>query len=132
MVEGEKKFVNVGSLKTGNFVLIDGEVCQIKNIEKSKPGKHGSAKARVTAMNIFTGSKKTLLKSTGNEALVPIILKASAQVVAISGDTLQIMDTESYEQFTCPKPTDITGLVAGAEVEYQRWGDQAKIVRKKS
>jgi translation initiation factor 5A len=132
MVEGEKKFVNVGSLKTGNFVLIDGDVCQIKNIEKSKPGKHGSAKARVTAMNIFTGSKKTLLKSTGTEALVPIILKASAQVVAISGDTLQIMDTESYEQFTVPKPTDVTGLEAGVEVEYQRWGDQAKIVRKKS
>ena len=131
MVQGEKKFVNVGALKPGNFVLIDDNVCQIKAIEKSKPGKHGSAKARVTAFDIFSGNKKTLLKTTGSEALVPIILKGAAQVVAVVGDTIQIMDVETYEQFSCPKPDGISGLEAGTEIEYARWGSQAKISRKK-
>lgn len=39
----------LGSLKPGNLVIIDGEPCKVVSIEKSKPGKHGSAKARVVA-----------------------------------------------------------------------------------
>ncbi|MDD5148574.1 MAG: translation initiation factor IF-5A, partial [Candidatus ainarchaeum sp.] len=95
--EGEKRFDSVGALRPGNYVLIDGAVCQIKGIEKSKPGKHGAAKARITAFDVFTGSKKTLLKPTSADAEIPIIVKGTAQVVAIMGDSLQIMDLASYE-----------------------------------
>ncbi|MCK4280455.1 MAG: translation initiation factor IF-5A, partial [Candidatus Thorarchaeota archaeon] len=35
----------VKSLKPGGYFLIDGEPCRVISIEKSKPGKHGSAKA---------------------------------------------------------------------------------------
>ena len=92
----EKKFVNVGSLKIGGYVLIDEAVCQIKSVEKSKPGKHGAAKARITAMGIFSGQKKNLLKQVSADAEVPIIKKGTAQVVAVIGDNLQLMDTETY------------------------------------
>lgn len=129
--EGEKKFAGIGSLKPGHYVLIDGSVCQIKGVEKSKPGKHGSAKARITAFDIFTGQKKTLLKSTGMEAEVPIVKRSSAQVVAVMGDNLQIMDMETYEMLNVKKPADIQGLVSGAEVEYLRYADKAKILHKR-
>ncbi len=131
MAEGEKKFASVGSLKPGSFVLIEGEVCQVKSTEKSKPGKHGSAKARIVAFNIFTGAKKGLLKPTSAEAEVPIITRSAAQVVAIMGDIVQIMDLQSYETFDVKKPEGISGLQSGTEVEYLRWGDQIKILRKK-
>ena len=131
MAEGEKKFTNVGSLKEGSFVIIDENVCQVRAVEKSKPGKHGSAKARVTAFDIFTGHKKTLLKPTEAEALVPIIIRGTGQVVAVMGDTIQVMDIQSYETFNMQKPADIPGLASGTEVEYIKWGSMAKITRKK-
>jgi len=131
MAEEEKKFDKVGHLKEGHYVLIDGEVCQIRGIEKSKPGKHGSAKARITAFNIFTGQKKNLLKPTEADAEVPIIKKGNAQVVAVMGDNVQIMDVENYETFNVKKPAEISGLESGIEVEYHKYGDNVKIVRKK-
>ena len=127
----EKKFVSVGSLKVGGYVLIDGSVCQIKSIEKSKPGKHGSAKARIVAIDVFTGQKKNLLKPTSADAEVPVIQKGTAQVVAVMGETIQIMDVQTYETKDIPSPKEITGLKSGDEVEFMRYGDHFKILRKK-
>src|SRR3989344_1978975 len=131
MADGDKKFTNAGSLKPGSYVLIEGEVCQVKNVEKSKPGKHGAAKVRVTAMGIFKDTKKTLLKPTDADAEVPIILKGDAQVVAVMGDKVQIMDLQDYQTFEIEKPKDISGLSGGVELEYIKWGDNIKAVRKK-
>ena len=130
VADGEKKFVSVGSLKIGGYVLIDGEPCQIKTTEKSKPGKHGSAKARITATNIFTGQKRNLLKATSAEAEVPIIIKASGQVVAVMGNQVQIMNVENYEQYLSEKPKEFA-VKGGDEVEYHQWGGQIRIVRKR-
>ena len=131
MAEAEKKFSNAGSLKEGSYVLIDGFPCQVKSVEKSKPGKHGAAKVRVTAMGIFDTQKRNLMKPTDADIEVPIIEKRSGQVVAVMGEQLQIMDMEDYVTFDIPKPKDIQGLQGGAEVEYQRYGNMIKVVRKK-
>jgi len=130
----EKKFEQAGSLKPGHLVLIDGEVCQVKSTEKSKPGKHGAAKVRVTAFNIFTGQKRGLLKGTDNEVEIPIVPKADAQVVATIGELIQIMDTTTYETLDAPKPdaeAQIPNLKSGDQIEYQRYGTSVKIVRKR-
>ena len=131
MAEAEKKFSNAGSLKEGSYVLIDEFPCQVKSVEKSKPGKHGASKVRVTAMGIFDTQKRNLMKPTDADIEVPIIEKRSGQVVAVMGEQVQIMDMEDYVTFDIPKPKDIQGLQGGAEVEYQRYGGMIKIVRKK-
>ena len=131
MAEAEKKFSNAGSLKEGSYVLIDGFPSQVKSVEKSKPGKHGAAKVRVTATGIFDTQKRNLMKPTDANVEIPIIEKRSGQVVAVMGELLQIMDMEDYVTFDIPKPKDIQGLQGGAEVEYQRYGGMIKIVRKK-
>lgn len=127
----EKSFKKVSQLKEGNYVLIDGEVCKIKNIEKSKPGRHGAAKARITGIGLFDEQKRTLLKPTSAEVEVPIIKRSNAQVVAIVGDTVQIMDVKSYNVISVKKPADIKGLKSGVEVEYVKYGDKASIIRKR-
>ncbi|MBI2598521.1 MAG: translation initiation factor IF-5A [Candidatus Diapherotrites archaeon] len=131
MAEEEKKFTNAGSLKPNNYVLIDGFPCAIKSVEKSKPGKHGAAKVRVTATGIFDNQKRTLLKPTDADIEIPIINKGTAQVVAVMGDTMQVMNTETYETFSVQKPKEIQGLASGVEVEYHQFGNSMKIVRKK-
>jgi len=131
LVEGEKKFSNAGSLKVGSYVLIDDFACTVKNVEKSKPGKHGSAKVRVTAIGLFDSQKRNLLKPVDADVEIPIIQKAIGQVIAVMGDVVQVMNKETYETFNLPKPKDITGLASGVEVEYHQFGEKIKIVRKK-
>jgi len=53
--------MDLGSLKVGSYIVIDGEPCRIVSYDHSKPGKHGSAKARVAAISVFDGSKHTLV-----------------------------------------------------------------------
>jgi translation initiation factor 5A len=130
LADGEIKFVGVGQLKEGNYVLIDGFVCQIKSSEKSKPGKHGSAKARITAVGVFDDTKRQLLKQTGDDNEVPIITRGNAQIVAIMGESLSLLDMETYETREVPKPKDIPGLQQGDEIEFIKWGDKYRVTRK--
>ena len=50
-------FVNAvaGSLKKGDFIMIKGHPCKILEVTTSKTGKHGHAKANITATDIITG-----------------------------------------------------------------------------
>ncbi|MBI4210705.1 MAG: translation initiation factor IF-5A [Candidatus Diapherotrites archaeon] len=131
MADGEKRFQSAGTLKPGSYVLIDGEPCQVKGIEKSKPGKHGAAKVRMSAFSIFSDQKMNLMKPTDYEAEIPIIEKGSAQVVALMGSTVQIMDVTDYKTYDVEKPKDVQGIAGGTEVEFIKWGDKVRITRKK-
>ena len=126
----EKRFDQIGSMKVGGYVLIDGFVCKIASVDKSKPGKHGTAKARIVAIDIFSDQKRNLLKSTGMDCEVPIIEKGNAQVVAVMGDTVQLIDDQSFETLDVKKPKDFA-VVSGDTVEYVRYGEQVRAVRKK-
>ncbi|RLG75141.1 MAG: translation initiation factor IF-5A [Thermoprotei archaeon] len=125
-------YAELGSLKPGSFIVIDGEPCRIVEMSKAKTGKHGSAKAHIVAIGIFSGSKKTLVAPVDQRIEVPIIDKRTAQVIAITGDTLQLMDLETYETFEVdmPKEEEIRSKLApGAEVEYWEVMGRRKIMR---
>src|SRR5207244_13356473 len=73
------KPVDVGSLKVGGYVVIDGEPCKMVEFEKSKPGKHGSAKARIAEISIFTGRKKDLIRLIEGKTAVTMRETTSGQ-----------------------------------------------------
>ena len=75
--------------------------------------------------------KKNLLKPTSTDCDVPIIARGTGQVVAVMGDSVNVMDTHDYQTFDVAKPKDISGLASGVEVEYIKFGDNVKIIRKK-
>ena len=109
----------VRELKVGRYVNIDDEPCKILSISTSKPGKHGSAKASIDAVNIFTGSKKTLTAPVSTKVQVPMIDKRKGQVLAIMGDEVQLMDLETFETFNMAINPDHEGeLVEGGEIMY--------------
>jgi len=125
-------YAELGSLKVGNFIVINGEPCRIVEMSKAKTGKHGSAKAHVVAIGIFTGNKRTLVAPVSQRVEVPIIDKRNAQVIAVTGDTVQLMDLETYETFEVDMPSeeDIRAkLEPGAEVEYWVVMGRRKIMR---
>ncbi|MEM1587153.1 MAG: translation initiation factor IF-5A [Candidatus Bathyarchaeia archaeon] len=127
------KPVEVGDLKEGHYVIIDNEPCHIVEVTKSKPGKHGSAKARVVALGVFDGVKRSFVKPVDAKVDVPIIEKRSGQVIAVLENSVQMMDLETYEVFEVPMPQeDIKSRLAnGVEVEYWRIMGRTKIMRVK-
>ena len=125
---------DLGSLKEGSYIIIDGEPCKTVEVEKSKPGKHGSAKVRLTAISVFTGSKKTIIGTVDTHIEVPMIDKRSAQIVSTTPNSVQLMDLGSFEVTESPIPTEpeLQGkLVPGAEVEVWVVLGKNKIMRVK-
>ncbi len=68
---------------------------------------------------------------------VPLIDKRNGQIISKQGDTLQIMDLETFETFDTTAVEDeikerlAQGDVQGREVEYWKVLDRIKIVRVK-
>ena len=128
------KPVDVGSVKIGQYIVVEGEPCRIVEYEKSKPGKHGAAKARIVAISVTTGSKKSLISPVDARVDVPMIEKKTGQVLAFVGNNVQLMDMESYETFETPLPEEEeikTKLAPGVEVEYWQMLGLNKIMRTK-
>lgn len=127
-----EKVGEVKDLKVGSYVMVDGEPCRVSRITKSKPGKHGSTKARVEAVGIFDSKKRTILKPTAASCQIPIILKKGAQVVSITGNVAQLMDLGDYSIFETEIPEDLKEKIhPGGEVEYWEIGDRKMIKQAK-
>ena len=118
----------VRELKEGRYMIIDDEPCKILSISKSKPGKHGEAKARIEATGIFDGQKRTIVHPVKHKIQVPIIDKRNAQIVAVMGNEVQLMDLEDYSTFNVPIPEEFSSeLEAGRNVDYFIALDRKKI-----
>ncbi|UCH03696.1 MAG: translation initiation factor IF-5A [Candidatus Thorarchaeota archaeon] len=111
----------VKSLKPGSYFLIEDEPCRIVSIEKSKPGKHGAAKANITAIGFFDNRKRNVIMPADRMVDVPLIDKRSATIIADMGETLSLMDTgEPYETYEVTRPSDeemAAKIQLNAEVE---------------
>jgi translation initiation factor 5A len=109
----------VRELKEGRYILLEEEPCRILSIQTSKPGKHGEAKARIDAIGLFDGSKRSVVFPVKHKVQVPMIGKKQAQVLSLTGTEVQLMDLESYETFQLPLDEETRGqLTPGAEVQY--------------
>ncbi len=127
---GEIIYIPIKDVKEGRFILIDNVPCKVVDIETSAPGKHGSAKVRITAIGVFDGQKRTLLKPSSADIEAPVITKKRAQVVSISGESAQLMDLETYETYELPIPEDLKqSIKPGVEVEVIESMDQRAISR---
>ena len=118
MFMSEKIFMVAKELKIGKYLLVDDIPCRIVEIESSKPGKHGAAKMRITAIGVFEGQKKTLLTPGDADVEVPIIDRKNVQIMSVSGNSAQVMDQRTYEIYDISIPQELAGqAVAGKEAE---------------
>lgn len=130
-----RKIEEIRNLKPGRYIMIDDKACKISSITKSKPGKHGGAKANIVAEDIFTGNKKSHMGPVSDKVEVPLIDKRNAQVLTVIGDNIQLMDMESYDTFELPMPDEPEikkAMKEGTEVMYMDVEGMRKIMQIKS
>lgn len=128
------KPVELSNIKEGSYLVIDGAPCRVVSYDKSKPGKHGAAKARVVGIGLFDGVKRSLVSPVSANVEVPIIDKKSGQIISVSPTSAQIMDLQTFEVFDAPLPSEgeLEGKLAhGVEVEYWEVLGRRKLVRAK-
>jgi len=113
------KIQGVGSLQKGSYVVLEGAACKVADMQVSRPGKHGHAKVRLTAVGLVDEKKRIVVMPGHDNVDVPIVEKKSAQVLSIQDDTANVMDAENYETFDLKIPEELKGQVAeGANVLY--------------
>lgn len=115
----ETKPVHVGGLKVGSYVVLEGAACRVTDVQISRPGKHGHAKVRLTGVGLLDEKKRVIVAPAHDNIDVPIVDKRDAQILSISGDTANVMDSETYETFDMKIPEDLKGqVVEGSAVIY--------------
>ena len=89
--------VKVGSIKTGHYIIDPNteEVCLVQNIDHSKPGKHGAAKAR---MVYLTAKNENL-----SQALISVLI----DLLSIKNMLLLLMFLNHQFSLWILKPTNI-------------------------
>jgi translation initiation factor 5A len=130
----------LGALKIGSYILLPvgdqptGEPCRIIEYDTSKPGKHGAAKARIVGVGIFDNQKRPHVGPVSMQVHVPLIDKRSGQIISITGEQVQLMDSETFETIDVQMiDEEVQGkLEQGQMVEYWKVMDRTKIMRIKS
>ena len=82
--------VEIRTLKVGRYCCVDDKAYKINSISKSKPGKHGSAKARLELVDIFTGQKISHVGSVTDSINVPLIEKGTAMMILPLEEEMEI------------------------------------------
>ncbi len=118
----------IRDLQKGSYLIMDDSPCLIIAYSTAKPGKHGSAKARIEGKGVFDNKKRSLSQPVDAKVWVPIIERKQGQVINLEGnDVAQIMDLNSYESFSLEIPSELN--VSGeSEIEYLEYGDKRKVV----
>ena len=113
------KPVSIGSLQKGNYVVVDGAACRVTGTQTSRPGKHGHAKVRLEAVGLIDEKKRVIVAPGHDNIPAPLVEKKNAQVLSISGDMANVMDSETYETFDLKIPEELKeSVVDGCSVVY--------------
>jgi len=120
--------VEIRTLKVGRFCVVDNEAYKILSISKSKPGKHGSAKARLELVSLFSNKKISHVGTVTDNIQVPMIEKGTAMVTHIDGNEVHAMNMRDHSMMILPMEDEMT-IEAGKEIMWMEALGRYKIIR---
>ena len=120
--------VEIRTLKVGRYCCVEDKAYKINSISKSKPGKHGSAKARLELVDIFTGQKISHVGSVTDSINVPLIEKGTAMVTHIEGAEVHAMNMRDHSMMILPMEDEME-IDAGKEIMWIEALGLYKIIR---
>jgi len=116
-------------LKKGDYFLHRGEPYLVRRNEIVTVGTHCHKKNKVDAVALFSGRQELLTEHPGNKAELLDIKRKSAQVISKGGNTMQLMDTISFETFDAEAKQDME-LSEGDTVIYVSYLGRTTILEK--
>ena len=120
--------VEIRTLKVGRYCCVDDKAYKINSISKSKPGKHGSAKARMELVDIFSGQKISHVGSVTDSINVPLIEKGTAMVTHIDGAEVHAMNMRDHSMMILPLEEGLE-IEGGIEIMWMEALGLFKIIR---
>ena len=120
--------VEIRTLKVGRFCVVDDNAYKILSISKSKPGKHGSAKARLELVSLFSSKKISHVGTVTDSINVPMIEKGKALVTHIDGEEVHAMNMKDHSMMILPIDPDIE-VTSGQEILWMEALGRYKIER---
>ena len=136
------ELADAGRMKPGSLIIMkELWPCKVTAFSTAKPGKHGSAKAMITAKDIFTDKQYDETFGTGDMIPRPIVTKTEVSGLSYEEDgTLCLMmpDGELKEDLNLPTEAHLSDVVkniksiidAGAKeclITYQTWGTKQQV-----
>lgn len=103
----------VGSLKKNGYCIIKDHPCRIVDMSVAKVGKHGSAKAKMTGIDVFTGNKYEEIHPTSHNVDVPVIRREDWTLVDIARDGFASLMNDNGE---CKEDIKIPDDEEGAKI----------------
>ena len=83
--------VEAGQIRKGGYIMIKGKPCKVKDVSVSKTGKHGHAKCKFLASDIFTGSSCEELCPSTHSIDVPIVTKKDWIITGLQDDNYVLL-----------------------------------------
>jgi len=106
--------IQAGALKKGDYMCIKGHPCKIIEVTVSKTGKHGHAKASITALDIFTKQKLEDMAPTTHNVDAPFVKSVNYSLMDVREDgQLALMDEENNmrEDLNLPKDEELAAEI---------------------
>ena len=136
------ELADAGRMKPGSLIIMKETFpCKVTAFSTAKPGKHGSAKAMITAKDIFTDKQYEETFGTGDMIPRPIVNKEEITCMDVDEEgVLSCMDAEGTLIESLNLPTEshlsdvaktIKEILAGGTREclitYAHWGTTTQV-----
>lgn len=96
-----------GQIRKGGHIVIKDRPCKVIDVSTSKTGKHGHAKNRFVAIDLFTGKKVEDIVPSTHTTRVPFVTRNEYTVLDIDEDgALSLMDDSSEQKDDVNLPPD--------------------------
>ena len=98
-----------GDCKKGDYIIINDHPAKIMETSTSKTGKHGHAKSKIVAIDIFTGAKVEDVLPSSHNVDCPFVTKTEYELVSIdNNDFVTFLDEQGNyrEDLKLPKDDD--------------------------
>merc|ERR1719265_2365918 len=89
--------VEAGQIRKGGYIMIKGKACKVKDVSVSKTGKHGHAKCKFLATDIFSGATCEELCPSTHGIDVPIVKKTDWMVQGLQDETYVLLMDDGGE-----------------------------------
>merc|ERR1719199_186954 len=100
--------VEAGSIRKGGYIMIKGKACKVRDVSTSKTGKHGHAKCKFSAVDIFTGNTCEELCPSTHSIDIPVVTKKDWMIQGLQDETYVLLmddDGEMREDLQLPNVT---------------------------